>query len=124
MIYRQEGLGFSTLSPWGEPWNSDVPLIFTPLLDFTDFNKHFSSFGFLRDTESARCQLDGCSSRDISLSPAITDTGAWVRSGRSRHERKKKGMNKGVRFFHLLCSYTGGPKSEWVLNKGDTDTCI
>lgn len=50
---RQEGLGFSTLSPWGAYWNFGIfSLVPTPLLDFTDFNKHFPFFGFLSDIES------------------------------------------------------------------------
>lgn len=52
MMSRQEGLGFSTLSPWGECWNSGAPPVSTPLLDLTDFNKHFPFCSFLSDIES------------------------------------------------------------------------
>lgn len=52
MMSRQESLGFSTLSPWGECWNSGAPPVSTPLLGLTDFNKHFPFFSVLSDIES------------------------------------------------------------------------
>lgn len=52
MTSRQEGLGFPP-SLLGESAGIQALHIFpTPLLDFTDFNKHFLFFGFLSDTEA------------------------------------------------------------------------
>ena len=73
MMSRQEGLGFSTLSPWGECWNLGTPPVSTPLLDLTDFNKHFPLFSFLSDIESDM-SAGRAFQRSSAVSPAHVDS--------------------------------------------------